>query len=117
MSQHIDTQWLSAVAGDDKALMGDLCALYAEQCQELFPLLEQVMRGELPEALVRHVHKMKGSSSSMGMMGIAQEMASMEDDLRAGIADPAAYAQRSVTLREHLDEVLAELQPYIQHQS
>ena len=111
MSQHIDTQWLGAVAGDDKALMGDLCALYAEQCQELFPLLE------LPEALVRHVHKMKGSSSSMGMMGIAQEMASMEDDLRAGIADPAAYAQRSVTLREHLDEVLAELQPYIQHQS
>ena len=53
----------------------------------------------------------------MGMMGIAQEMASMEDDLRAGIADPAAYAQRSVTLMEHLDEVLTELQPYIQHQS
>ncbi len=82
----LDRDHLRRQTADDRALEGELLALFAAQCARLRPLLEE---GRPPVERADAAHTLKGSARAIGAWRLAAAAGDLEDALRSGAAEAA----------------------------
>jgi HPt (histidine-containing phosphotransfer) domain-containing protein len=83
----LDLEHLSRQTAGDRALEGELLALFEAQCARLRPLLAV---GRLPGERADAAHTLKGSARAIGAWRLAAAADRLEAALRAGGPEPAA---------------------------
>src|SRR5215210_1859363 len=83
----LDLEHLSRQTAGDRALEGELLALFEAQCARLRPLLAA---GPSPAERADAAHTLKGSARAIGAWPLAAAADRLEAALRAGGPEPAA---------------------------
>jgi HPt (histidine-containing phosphotransfer) domain-containing protein len=94
----LDLDHLGRQTAGDRALEGELLALFEAQCARLSPLVAEGASVARADA----AHTLKGSAKAIGAWPLASLADSLEAALRSGVPDPASKAL-AVRLEEAIE--------------
>lgn len=106
----LDRNVLQQSCGGDEEFARELFGEYHQRVGELLVLMRNALEGGRVDEVRKAAHELKGSSLTLGAVGMAQLSRELEDTCKAGNIAPAPeYIQQMSTQWEQLHLHLQEL--------